>query len=170
MTDYFYARKPDRPRIIELSDQAFGANYLKEEHFEEGHESFVVAIVKHRIVGFASCSVSKGVGNINSVVVESDYKRQGIGSELVHQCLLHLWNLGVRKVTSQGWQRKDNGMVGVRSPLLANGFKEIGYEENYYFSEGSDEVCIVCGVPCYCGAFLYELEMEDVVPPGKTTR
>lgn len=167
MADIFYATHTDHRRIIELSDQAFGVNYLNENHFES-HERFLVALVHHRIVGFASCVVSKGVGNVNSVVVDPDYKRQGIGSQLVHNCLLHLWGLGVRRVESQAWERSDNGIVGLRSPLLTNGFEEYGYDEDFYANDGeSGAICIICGKDCKCGAFLFKLEMSNSHPPEK---
>ena len=164
MADIFYAQVPDRRRIIELSDQGIGPNYLKEEHFEE-HETFLVAIEGHFIVGFAGCVVNKGIGNINSVAVDPEYKRRGIGTDLVYNCLVHLWNLGVRRVESQGWERCDNKVVGIRSSLLANGFKEYAYDKDFYVTdEETDEECILCGRDCKCGAFLFELQMGDEPP------
>ncbi len=179
MVDILYAVRRDRKRIIELSDQYIGANYLKEEHFEKEHEVFLVAIEGFKtspqgspeivepqnIVGFASCVISRGFGNINTVVVEPGHRRKGIGSKLVHACLVHMWNLGVKRVTCQAWERSDNGLVAMRGPLKANGFEELEYEPDYYSIEDSDELCIVCGNICKCGAFVFSLEMSDARPP-----
>lgn len=165
-----YALRMDRRRIIELSDQAFGPHFLEEKHFEVATpETFLVALIDQRIVGFASCEVSKGEGNINTVAVDPKYKRRGVGSDLIYHCLLHLWNLGVRHVESQAWQRRDNGLVGLRSPLLANGFVEYDYDQDFYQTEEGDAICKVCGKTCLCGAFIYSLEMNDS-PPTKPSR
>ncbi len=163
--EFLYVQPQEYSRLIELSDQAFGPGYLKPEHFFDTHETFIVAVEDFHIHGFAGCSVSRGYGNINSVVVDPAAKGRGIGTRLVHACLLHLWNLGVRWVESQAWERSDNGLVGLKVPLERNGFFKYGREEDFYVdvhSAGAE--CIVCGSHCKCAALMYKLEMEDIPP------
>ena len=170
MLEVRYAKPEDRPRIIEISDIALGPNYLKPEHFEGEwkYHTFVVAVWhsfpdKQQIVGFSSSVVEKGEGYLSDVAVLPGYERRGIGSKLVVSSMVHLWNLGVRKVHTHAWEYPD-GTVRIQKAIEAAGFVKGKYLPEFYYKPEEDYVCTQCGNPCHCSAYEFTLEMDDSYP------
>ncbi len=112
-----YATDNDQDRILELAGIAFGPNYLKPEHFKPPfYYTFMVAVEDGKTLGFSCCSVERGVGSVDDVVVAEEAKRRGIGTTLVSNCLSHLWQMGTLTVESNAWEYSDTKMCHYAEP------------------------------------------------------
>lgn len=161
-----YATEDDQARILELAELAFGSNYLKPEHFKHPfYYTFMVAVEEGETLAFACCSITRGVGSVDDVVVAEDAKRRGIGTTLVSHCLAHLWQMGALTVESNAWEYIDTRQVPLRTALEKNEFEEVEYQPKFYFHpENKDQTCVLCGYPCYCSAFLFRRTLDHEPP------
>ncbi len=125
----------------------------------------MVAVEDGKTLGFSCCSVERGVGSVDDVVVAEEAKRRGIGTTLVSNCLSHLWQMGTLTVESNAWEYSDTKKVPLRGALEKNGFEEVEYQHGFYYHPESDYACILCGSPCHCSAFLYRRTLDDTPPP-----
>jgi len=149
------------PGVVKLADMAFGEGYLTLELACE-ISNFLVALDVDRVIGYAFNTVEDGVGNISHVVVDPRYRGRGIGTELVKRSVEILATYDISRVESQAWQRSDNRVVPLASALEANGFSRIKYLPNFYNLDHSEDVpCNVCGNVCTCGAWQYELQVNE---------
>lgn len=162
------ADEVDQAQIIWLAEQAFGINYLKPEHFKPPWRfTFLVAVDADTgdTVGFACCSINRGKGMVDDVVVAENHKRLGIGTTLVSLCLSHLWQMGAITVESNAWEYIDSKKVPLGKALEKNGFERVKYLYKFYHRPGeSDHECILCGYPCKCSAFLYRRTLDNTPP------
>ena len=56
-----------------------------------------VALVDQQIVGAVLCSQDGRLGYLSNLIVSSDYRRQGIGRQLVGRCMYSLMGMGIHK-------------------------------------------------------------------------
>ena len=151
--------------ILALAEEAFGPNYLKPAHFKPPfYYTFLVAEEDGLVIGFACCSVSQGLGCVDDVVVSEKHKGKGLGTALVSHCLAHLWQMGALTVESNAWEYIDTKKVPLASALEANGFERVNYLPEFYHHPESDYVCVLCGHPCHCSAFLYRRSLDNTPP------
>lgn len=167
MVEIKYADPVDNPAIMLLAETAFGANYLKAVHFKPPfHYTFMTAVDEDtdEIIGFTCCSVERGLGCIDDVVVSEGYNGKGLGTSLVSHCLCHLWQMGALTVESNAWEYIDSKKVPLHRALERNGFERVKYLPKFYHHPESDYVCVLCGHPCNCGAFLYRRTLDNTPP------
>ncbi len=127
----------DYPRVLALwkSTEAIVLSKIDSEDciqkfLERNTGLSFVALVGEELVGAVLCSYDGRLGYLSHLVVGRDYRRQGIGRQLVGRCMYGLMGLGiykcillVMKETEEAltfWQKVDNGervnlvMVGPR--------------------------------------------------------
>lgn len=96
-------------------------------------ETFIVASVEGRIVGY-SASVLKGLeGHLLSIAVHPDYRGLGIGERLLRENIKRLKELGARRVVLE---------VRVSNAAAIRLYRKLGFEirallKNYYW-DGED--------------------------------
>jgi ribosomal protein S18 acetylase RimI-like enzyme len=103
--DKDYAAATDLMRkLTELMGEKFDEFRWKTSLLARKHaqEAMFVAIEDERVVGmsFAEMKGSKGhtYGYINSVIVDDDYRGQGVGELLIQKAIMHLGRLGADKI------------------------------------------------------------------------
>lgn len=161
MVEILYAMRANYPRMIELAEKAFGKNYLKPEHFQDTHYTFLVAVEDRHIIGFSGCVVDHGVGRITDVVVEPWSRGKGVATNLIDNCLHHLYNLGTRRIFCQAWRRSDDRSIPLEGALNRTGFERDTFKLLAYYSKDADYECCICGKPCMCDAFIYRRTLRD---------
>jgi len=95
-------------------------------------DGFYVAEEDGHIVGYVISSVRGGKGNIISIAVIPEFRRKGIGSELMEESL----NFLSKRVDCVELQVKVSNIEAI-SFYRKLGFEEIGFISNYY-PDGED--------------------------------
>ena len=88
---------------------------------------FLTAQSDGEVVGLIFCSTYKGTGWIDWVVVESAYRRMGIGKKLIKEAE---WIM--RNNTSRIWADTTTGNLGAIKMLDGLGYKKIAVLGHYY--------------------------------------
>lgn len=167
ITAYQPITDDDRPAALAILHEALGTDVTlppntpqhhtiicRQRDFDgTGWETVNVPCVRDEIIGVASAAIlDNGDGQLLNSAVHRDFRKQGIGTELVARRLNWLRDLGVRHVTSDAWASR-HGVNAARS-LVKNGFRLVKIEP-LKFSFCKD--CPACRPGgCDCGAWVYE--------------
>lgn len=89
---------------------------------------YIVAMDESKVVGYAGCVMSMGEADITNIAVSNEYRRMGIGNELLKQLIKQMKKQGVEKTFLE--VRESNN--GARMLYSSNGFVEIGIRKNFY--------------------------------------
>ena len=89
---------------------------------------YIVALDKDKVIGYAGCVVSMGEADITNIAVHNEYRRMGIGNELLCQLVKQMKIQGIGKVFLE--VRESNNSA--RMLYSSNGFVEIGMRKNFY--------------------------------------
>ena len=124
--------------ICEIERESFSAPYPPHVFTvmtKETPETFLVAISKQGIVGYVLVSLRKEGGHVLSIAVRRDFRRRGVGTELMAEVLKVLLRKNVTRVdlevrTSNHAAREFYGKLG---------FRETGLIRKYY-GDGEDAV------------------------------
>ena len=171
------------PSIIDIANIELGYNYITNQQLYsiiDNTNSWVckVAIVHSKVIGFVLCKKNEQsefnsiienyndiivnktnnlqFGLIKTIVVEAGYKGQGIGTQLVTQCISLLKKQNVYSFYTLSWksEKKDNS----EKLFLKLGFTKLLEVPNYWKQDSlqNNYRCINCGnPPCTCSAILF---------------
>lgn len=89
---------------------------------------YIVALDNDKVVGYAGCVMSMGEADITNIAVHKEYRRMGIGNELLTRLVKQMKNYGIEKVFLE--VRESNNSA--RMLYNSNGFVEIGMRKNFY--------------------------------------
>ncbi len=122
----------DEVRALWMTISGFGIRTLDdsrediERFIQRNPTTSVVAKSKGRIVGSILCGSDGRQGALYHVCVSKEYRRRGIGTQMVAYCMRQLSNMGINKVS----------LIAFRSNDVGNAFwKGIGWTQsavNYY--------------------------------------
>lgn len=89
---------------------------------------YIVAMDEDKVVGYAGCVMSMGEADITNIAVHNEYRRIGIGNELLTQIIKQMKKRDIEKVFLE--VRESNNSA--RMLYSSNGFVEIGVRKNFY--------------------------------------
>lgn len=104
------------------SRQAFMDTINSEEYI------YLVATFEDKVVGYAGCYIALDEGNITNIAVDTNYRRVGIGNELMVQ-LKRL--LEGRDVTSIFLEVRESNEAAQKL-YKSCGYEEVGMRKNFY--------------------------------------
>ncbi len=173
--------KSDFPRIIRISDNQLGKDYVNKNLLEQSldkDDRFCYVAEAHKTkqpIAFAMCMVIDyeeakkisrteeikdlqfydKIGYIKTVVVDEHYEGYGIGSKIVGECIDYLSSLGCSAFISTAW--KHAGVINIANILQLNDFYKISEIPNYWYEDSLTEgfQCPQCGNPCNCSCVIY---------------
>lgn len=95
-----------------------------------GNEEYIylVALYDQKVVGYAGCVVAIDEGNITNIAVNTDYRKMGIGEELMKQLRLQMASRAVKQIFLE--VRESNDVA--RGLYHKCGYEEIGIRKNFY--------------------------------------
>ena len=126
------------PQIYEIEKSSFSRPYahslirmLAIEH----PETFLVARIEQKIVGYAVASANEHSGHLFSIAVHRDFRRKGIGKRLMEEIIFELKSLGVRTLTLE---------VRVSNADASQFYRKIGFlavgEAKAYYENGENAI------------------------------
>ena len=89
---------------------------------------YIVALDNDKVVGYAGCVMSMGEADITNIAVSDEYRRMGIGNELLGQLIKQMKNHTIDKAFLE--VRESNNSA--RMLYINSGFSEIGVRKNFY--------------------------------------
>lgn len=161
ITTYAPIADSDRPAALAILHEALGTDVtlppVTPQHFtiicraKEYNDS--ATCTNDEIIGVASAVIhDSGDGQLLNSAVHREFRKQGIGTELVKQRLDWLRGLGVRRVTSDAWASRHS--VNAAKSLVKNGFRLVKIEPLKFAFCKDCPACRPNG--CDCGAWVYE--------------
>lgn len=108
----------------------------------------VVAVSDGRIVGSILCGNDGRQGCLYHVCVEKQFRRMGIGTQMVGYCMRELRELGINKVTLVAFKRNDGGnafwrKIGWKKREDFNYYEFVLNEKNITKFIGADQSAMV---------------------------
>lgn len=108
----------------------------------------VVAVSDGRIVGSILCGNDGRQGCLYHVCVEKQFRRMGIGTQMVGYCMRELRELGINKVTLVAFKRNDGGnafwrKIGWKKREDFNYYEFVLNEKNITKFIGADQSTMV---------------------------
>lgn len=160
--------------VVELSNKAFGNDYLNQSFFLSSSKSTWVALIENKVIGFITLTKSskneldqhllKGaeqilsflktdkIAIIGQVVVDANYQKKGIGTQLLQHSLEQL---PYQEYLCVAWKKTNTTPM---AKLLSNCNFQFIKTFPHYWTEDSKKRkynCPICGNPCRCGAEIY---------------
>lgn len=124
--------------ICEIERESFSTPYppyILASMAKETPETFLAAIFRKNTVGYVLASLRKDAGHILSIAVKRDFRRRGIGSELMRGILEVFYRKGIRRVDLEVRESNHSALEFYRKL----GFQEKGLIKGYY-RDGDDAV------------------------------
>ncbi len=125
------------PAVAALEKQCFSdpwsAASLASE-LENPRSLWLVALDGDRLAGYVGSQAVLGEADMMNLAVDSAYRRQGVGRDLVRALIAAL---GERQVTSLTLEVRDSNF-GAISLYESLGFQQVGLRRNYYFHPRED--------------------------------
>lgn len=172
------ANLQDAEKILAISHQVLGENYLTLGALQETKKQFLVAEKNEQIIGFAGLHfVSVAylryllkkhpiqlpdlneemlLCKMNTLAVLPEFQRRGIGKQL-HLARLELAeNLGYKHFFLMAWKHPQQG-IQAEKLLLQTNFEKVIELPNFWYQESllQHYECAACGNPCGCTAVLF---------------
>lgn len=147
----------DQPKIDELLDAVFGANYHKSKTYSSNHHFTIVAEQQGRIIGVAIGEILKqDLGVLDLICVDASFRNQGIGKELFVRRLKEFERKQISDLRLNHWVRLNEfePRLGIKFGFE---FVEeiIGYWKEVSLKLNSS--CAECGPPpCSCRCRVYK--------------
>jgi ribosomal-protein-alanine N-acetyltransferase len=133
----------DMKELLEIEKFSFPKSPYSEATFlswyEIAKDTFLVAEVEKKIVGYIIGFCGSEVGIVVSIAVHPNFRRKGIGTKLWKELLKLFKNNNVK--IAQLEVRKSNSIA--QNFYKKIGFKKIGVIKNYY-ENGEDAIVMVC--------------------------
>lgn len=130
----------DIEAIVEIERACFGYAWQPAQYaaYISGAPVSVayIADVLDRTVGFGSITCAGGQGHIPSLAVLPDYRRNGLGSQILRHLLAHAALQQVDDVVLEVRRRNH----AARAMYEEFGFEEIGLRQGYYLQPADDAV------------------------------
>ncbi|MCA9062766.1 MAG: GNAT family N-acetyltransferase [Planctomycetaceae bacterium] len=155
MVEYRSFHNSDPPRILQLwhksslgpnAAEGFGCDILELFTFSVpffDRKGFLVAVHEDRVVGFVHAGfapnatetgLDRSRGLICGLVVQPEYRRQGIGRELVRRAEEYLKAAGAQSVEAGGGGERNGFYVGIYGGLQPSGFSAADAPWHEFFS------------------------------------
>jgi N-acetylglutamate synthase-like GNAT family acetyltransferase len=172
------ANLQDVERILTISHQVLGKDYLTFGSLQETNKQFLVAEKSEQIIGFTGLHfVSFAylryllekypiqlpdfddemlICKMNTLAVLPEFQQRGIGKQL-HLARLELaQNLGYKHFFLMAWKHPQQG-IQAEKLLLQTHFEKIIELPNFWYQESllQQYECAACGNPCLCTAALF---------------
>ena len=142
------AQEDDFSEVMSLERKSFPLDAYPDEVLRrrmiEYPQGFLVALQDGKIVGYIAAWVVSRKARIDSMAIDEQYRRRGIGSLMLDTVLDHFKRNGHKTVELK--VRPTN--TGAIKLYATFGFQVVGVEPRYYQSDGSD-------------AFLMSTESKD---------
>lgn len=133
-------RYGDLEKVMELERDTFETPWSKDffrSELDRGRGSvYLVAMGRERVVGFIGATVYGTEVHVTNMAVDVEWRRLGVGSALLLDCIIRAVSGGARWATLE--VREKN--VGARMFYRALGFREIGLRSGYYTDSGENAV------------------------------
>lgn len=141
----------DLPEIMGINRKSFVLPYtgsVFREFYREHRYAFLVAEQDGIILGYAMSRILrrlklrgfgvKKIGHIMSIAVHPDYRRRGIGGELLARTMETLWENGASELRLE---------VRASNQLARDMYRKVGFREDRvvegYYSDGEDAIIMV---------------------------
>jgi ribosomal-protein-alanine N-acetyltransferase len=136
----------DVPAILAIERQTASAAHWSQEEYEKLVKTGVVLVAEEagRVFGFVCAKVVAGEGEIENIVVATQFLRQGIADRLLQALLDQAQTLAASRILLE--VRESN--MPARRLYEKHGFREVGRRRRYYNHPPED-------------AFLYEYRCES---------
>ncbi len=124
----------DVPKIVKVEDLSFPVPWP--DFFFKAHlnnPGFVVYEREGNILGYAIIGNSKGRAHLQNIAVHPQFRRQGIGAELIEWCIDLVKLYGYREMVLE--VREKN--TASQNFYSNSGFKVSGTVEGYYVDENA---------------------------------
>lgn len=112
------------------SEQAFWDTLDNEEYI------YLVALFEDKVVGYAGCVISLDEGSVTNIAVHKNYRKIGIGEELMLQLRKQLALRAVKQIFLE--VRESN--VAARILYRKCGYEEMGLRKNFYRKPDEDGI------------------------------
>ncbi|NLK94801.1 MAG: ribosomal protein S18-alanine N-acetyltransferase [Clostridiales bacterium] len=130
----------DLDEVISISDLSLSVEAWSHKSFHEELNNplakYIVAKINNNVIGFAGLWLIGDEGHISNIAVHPNYRKQGVGKELIKSLLLHKkkWNL-----TSLTLEVRESNFIA-KHLYKEFGFKEEGIRKNYYSDNNENAI------------------------------
>lgn len=134
-------RPEDPPALAELDRRCFVIPWSEKSFTDELSNkmaNYFIARDGERIVGYAGFWEVCGEGDITNVAVDTDYRRQHIGSRLIEEMIRRAKNMKLELLTLE--VRRSN--IAAQGLYEKYGFEVIG-ERKAYYSDNREDALIM---------------------------
>lgn len=124
----------DIPQIVQVENSCFPVpwpDFMFKAHLN--NPGFVVYEKEENILGYAIIGDSEGKAHLQNIAVHPDFRRQGIGTELLEWCIDILKLYGYREMVLE--VREKN--IASQSFYADMGFEITGTVESYYLDDNA---------------------------------
>ena len=114
-----------------LENISFSEPWSRQAFLETiGNEEYIylVALSDEKVVGYAGCVIALDEGNITNIAVDTDYRRVGIGNELMKQ----LKNILVKRAVSSIFLEVRESNEAAKTLYKSCGYDTVGIRKNFY--------------------------------------
>lgn len=138
-------RFEDIDRVVELEKRIFSSPWSSELfRYEIDHGDRTIYLVAEEgpgLVGYTGAQVLDKEVHVTNMAVEPEYRRCGLGSALLLECIRRGLERGARWLTLEVRQ----GNEEARCFYLEFGFEELGIRHGYYTDTGENAIIMATG-------------------------
>ena len=130
-------RPEDPPALAELDKRCFAIPWSEKSFADELKNkmaNYFIARDGERIVGYAGFWEVYGEGDITNVAVDTDYRRQHIGSRLIEEMIRRAKSMNLELLTLE--VRRSN--IAAQGLYEKYGFEVLGVRKAYYSDNKED--------------------------------
>ena len=87
--------------LEKLEIEAFGINAYSRhilENLIKNSDFFIIALYRNKVIGYLCGEIRNGKGHLKSVAVEKNYRKNGIGSDMLSRFEKYLSNQEIHKI------------------------------------------------------------------------
>lgn len=160
--------KDDADKIKALGNKIFGNGYLDGWFSQDSSSEDSICLVATRhtsIIGMIYFNRIKDSPKdsrfFQSLMVDQQYRRKGIGTGLYTDALQILAEANVRSLYASCWKESPNS--GIVQFLQKKGWEISSVKEKYWYTESLEAgyQCALCGNPCFCTAVLMSMALNN---------
>ncbi|MEM1668432.1 MAG: ribosomal protein S18-alanine N-acetyltransferase [Thermofilaceae archaeon] len=127
------ARKEDLTDVYDIETLSFGSEayepFLLQLYFNLARETFLVAEVEGRVIGYAIGVLTRwGGGHVISIAVHPSFRRMGVAEKLLRELLKRMRQRGAKAVRLEV-KVSNEPAINLYKKL---GFRAVGVISNYY--------------------------------------
>jgi len=127
--------------ICEIERESFSEpypSYILAVMARETPETFLVAILESKVVGYVLTSLNEDEGHVLSIAIRRGFRRRGIGSRLMAEIFQVLRRKGIRRIRLE---------VRLSNREAKQFYEQLGFKEKdlirAYYRDGEDAVNMV---------------------------